>query len=143
MAVSSKAVVVGGLADVLLSSVLGVPFSMYVMWSRGLIGLPQSEMAPALLSAVHNSPGLFAIQIVIGVGCSVLGGYIAARIARSSVILNGVLASWLCVAIGIYSVASGEESQALAVHLLLIAITPIAYLVGARIYMQSRQAARA
>jgi hypothetical protein len=143
MALSPKAVVLGGVTDLVLSGLLGIPFTIYVMRFQHLLSLPKEQLSQATISAVHGSTILFSIQLVIGLACSVVGGYVAARIARSSFILNGVLAAWLCVGIGVYSMVSGKYQGSPVVHLLLIGITPFAYLVGARLRTSSMREPRA
>src|SRR4051812_13143051 len=98
-AVFPKAIIVGGITDVGLSMLLGIPFSIYVASSRGLRELPARQMSTAIITAVQSSVGLSALQFAIGFSCSVLGGYVAATIAKRNELLNGLLASWLCVGI--------------------------------------------
>ena len=140
--VSVKAVLIGGVADVVFSTVLGIPLGIYVMTSRGILRLPKEQMQAAVESAIHASMGLFAIQLLIGLGCSVLGGYIAARIAKHDELLNGVLASWLCLALGIYSLAAGNRSVPVILGLLLIAITPACYWLGSYLRLLSVRASK-
>lgn len=136
MAVSPKAIVIGGVTDVVLSGLLGIPFALYVMWSNGLLRLPKEQLSQATVSAVHGSAALMTAQIAIGLACSAVGGYVAARVAQASHVLNGVLASWLCVGIGVYTLAFGRGDGAPATHLLMIGATPIAYYLGARLCMR-------
>lgn len=131
MKFSIKGVVIGGVADVVLSGLLGIPFTIYVIANMGLSSQPKDQLSAAVIGAIHNSPGLYAIQLFIGLVSSVIGGYIAARIAKRDEFMNGVLASWLCVGIGVYSLVTGKDSQPLPVHLGLIAITPLCYVLGA------------
>jgi hypothetical protein len=141
--VSVKAVLIGGITDVVLSAILGIPLGIYVMASRGIFGLPKEQMQAATVSAIHGSAGLYAIQLIIGLGCSVLGGYVAARIAKHDELLNGIVASWLCVAFGIYSLAAGKSSEPVVLVLLLIAVTPACYLLGSYFRLRSVRASGA
>jgi hypothetical protein len=92
---------------------------------------------------MHANPGLFAAQLGIGYACSIAGGFIAAWIAKERRLLNGVLASWLCVGLGVYSLVSGKVSESLQLTLVLIALTPFAYAFGAwiKIGMSRRRSA--
>ncbi len=50
--------------------------------------------------------------------------------AKHDELLNGVLSSFLCTAIGIYSVMSGKESESLIVQVFLLAAAPVFALLG-------------
>ena len=137
MRISIKSITVGALADIVLSGVLGIPLVIYAI--RGTSPLPRDQIGPAITHAIHMNPWLHSLQLTIGVGCSVFGGYIAARLTKSDPILNGVLASWLCVAIGLFSLISGKAAEtSTTAHVALIAVTPLAYWVGAYICAASR-----
>jgi hypothetical protein len=129
--ISALAIVVGGVCDVVLSGILGVPLVIYTVSSRGLAHIPKDQLQAAVTAAIHGAPVLYAAQLGIGFGCSALGGFIAASIAKQRRALNGILASWLCIGVGVYSLASGHSGEALPNHLVLIAITPLCYLAGA------------
>jgi hypothetical protein len=51
--------------------------------------------------------------MALGCLCSVLGGYVAARIAKHDLLLNGALSSFLCLASGLYAIffARHEDIQ--------------------------------
>jgi hypothetical protein len=136
---SFLAVLIGGVSDVLLSSVLGIGLTAYVIVARGLAQVPKNELQSTLVAAIHGTPALYAIQLVIGFGCSVLGGFIAASIAKQRKLLNGVLASWLCVGIGIFSQIPKFGVKALVIQVVLIALTPLCYLLGAYIKITMRR----
>ncbi|MCG2641381.1 hypothetical protein ACFPFP_18750 [Bradyrhizobium sp. GCM10023182] len=71
--------------------------------------------------------------------CSVLGGYVSARIARHDEVLNGALASILCVGLGIYAAARGTGH--LWLDILYLPLGPALAALGG--YLRSRQAATA
>ena len=132
--VSFRGVVVGGIVDVVASGLLGVPLVIYVMLKHDLLHSPPSSAA--ITSALHAS-GLYGLQLAIGLSCSVLGGYIAASIAKHDELLNGLLSSFLCTALGAYSVFSGKASESPRTQtLLLIASPAFAFLGG---YLRQRQ----
>jgi len=122
-AVFPKAIIVGGVTDVVLSMLLGIPLSKYIVSSLGL-------------AAAHASAGLSLVQFTIGFFCSVLGGYIAATIAKRNELLNGVLASWLCLGLGIYSIVSGGVGALRWWYLLEFVTTPLSYLAGAYLWLR-------
>jgi hypothetical protein len=73
---------------------------------------------------------LYGLQLTIGLGCSALGGYVAAWIAKHDELLNGLLSSFLCTAIGLYSVFSGKDSQSVLVQIILLAAAPAFAFLG-------------
>jgi peptidoglycan/LPS O-acetylase OafA/YrhL len=93
--------------------------------------MPRDQLQGALVSSIHGNPGIYAAQFTIGFGCSILGGLIAASIAKERRILNGVLASWLCVGIGVYALAAGKGAEPWPMHVALILLTPVCYALGA------------
>lgn len=143
MKISLKGVVGGGVTDVVLSGLLGIPLSIYVIASSGLSQAPKDQLGIAVVRAIHSSAGLFAAQLLIGLSCSVIGGYVAARLAKQDEVLNGLLASWLCVGIGVYSLASGKSAEPLLLHLALIAVTPVCYWAGAFLRVRGLRAVTA
>jgi hypothetical protein len=129
--ISLLAIILGGVSDVVLSTILGVPLVIYTISTHGLHALPKSQLQSAVTSAIHSDLLLYAAQLAIGTGCSVLGGVIAAAIAKERRVVNGVLAAWLCVGIGAYSLVSGSDTTSPATHIALVITTPIWYLLGA------------
>jgi hypothetical protein len=112
--VSVAGVVVGGITDVFASSVLALPIVIYL----------QIKGFAAIASAIHSGGWLYWLQLAIGLGCSGLGGYVAAWIAKHDELLNGLLSSFLCTAIGLYSVLLGKDSQSLLAQILLLSAAP-------------------
>jgi hypothetical protein len=138
--ISIRAIVIGGISDIVLSNLFGIPLAIYVIASGGLGHLPKDQLQGALVSTMHRNPGLFAAQLAIGYGCSIAGGFIASWIAKDRKLLNGVLASWLCVGVGVYSLVTGKLSEPLPLTLLMIALTPVSYVLGA--WLRTRMARR-
>ena len=136
--VSIKAFLIGGIVDVVSSALLGIPLIILAIAIKGLPAVSREQVGPALVRVIHGSALLYSIQLLIGFGCSVLGGYVAGRIAKHDHILNGLLASGVCMAIGVYSIAKGKSVDPLAVQLvLLLIVTPGAGILGG--YLASRQ----
>jgi hypothetical protein len=126
--VSIIPVVIGGITDVVSTSILALPVTIYVMVKHDLF---HSATGPtALPSLIRSSGWLYGLQLGIGLGCSALGGYVAARLAKHDELLNGLLSSFLCTAIGIYSVMSGKGSESLIVQIFLFAAAPVFALLG-------------
>jgi hypothetical protein len=139
--VSIKGVVVGGIADVVTTNILFIPLLAFAAKSIDLAHTPKEQGQAALMSALHTSPGLFPAQILVGVGCSVFGGWLAARLAKRAALLNGALSSWLCLLFGVYGLVSGKVSGSFLLQLADFITAPIAGLVGG--YLRHRQVTRA
>jgi hypothetical protein len=123
--VSIPGVAVGGVVDILASNALSVPLAVYLASKINLNQVPENQIPDQMLGLLHANPGLYALQLLIGVACTVLGGYVAALIARREQVLNGALASFLCVAFGVYAIVSGKSADPTAIQVSLIVLSPI------------------
>lgn len=130
---SFKAIIVGGVTDIVATNLLNIPVVAYV--KRQLHSAKRSgvSVTDAVERAIHANVGLHGLETIIGLACSVLGGYVAARIAKRDMMLNAALASWLCVGIGIYSLVTGRPSESRYLTCAVIAVTPVCYVAGARL----------
>jgi hypothetical protein len=126
--VSFVGVVIGGVTDVVASSLFGVPLVIYMIVKYDLLHAPKGSAEIA--SSIHSNAWLYGLQLTIGLGCSVLGGYVAAWIAKHDELLNGLLSSFLCIAIGIYSVFSGKDSQSVLLQIALLTAAPVFAFLG-------------
>ncbi len=98
---SIKGIFLGGILDVGMSMLLNTIFILF--WTMQFIGaFKGAELAAKISEVVANTPAIFAGTFVIGSLCSILGGYVSARIAKQHEVLNGALSSWLCIALGVY-----------------------------------------
>jgi fructose-specific phosphotransferase system IIC component len=137
--VSVKGVLIGGVVDVVTSVVLDFPFAFYIMSKLDLSRVPKNQIGARITAALHGNLPLYVGQLLLGLACSVLGGYIAARLAKRDELLNGLLSSWLCVALGVYSMASGKDSNALWVQVFLLVASPACALLGGALMRRQRQ----
>lgn len=128
--VSFKGVIIGSITDIVSSNILAVSLIIYVTFTRQLAAIPKDQIPNALQQILQNDPILFSIQFSVGAMCSVLGGYVAARIARKFELLNGALASFLCVGIGMYALISGAMSVPLWRQLLGFVVSPALATLG-------------
>lgn len=122
---SIKGVVIGSVTDILATNIVTLPLVIYVMVTRNLSSLPSEQMSNALMHALRNDPALFSIQVLLGSLCSILGGYVAARIAKRSEVLNGTLACFLCVGSGIYGLLFGAMAIPLWQHIAGFIASPV------------------
>jgi hypothetical protein len=137
--ISIPGVLIGGITDVVSSSILGVPLVIYVTVKFDLLNSPRGH---DITSMIHATPWLYGLQLAIGLGCSVLGGYVAAWIAKHDELLNGLLSSFLCTAIGLYSILLGKDSQSLLAQILLLAAAPAFAFLGGYLRQTQKRISR-
>ena len=135
--ISTKGVLIGGLIDVVSSFLVGLPFAIYAVLKVDLAHTPKDQIAAATTAVLNTHPGIYASQIGMGLACSILGGYISARLAKHDEILNGALSSWLCVLIGIFTITFGKDSHSFAMQALMLVASPAFALGGG--YLSSIQ----
>jgi len=135
--ISLKGVVVGGIVDVASSSLLGIPLAVYALSKVDVAHTPKEQLGSAIAAVSHATPWLYGAQLLVGLACSVLGGYVAAWLAKHDELLNGTLSAFLCLASGIYSIASGKDSNAHWVQVLILFGAPLSGFVGG--YLRVRQ----
>jgi hypothetical protein len=122
--ISAPAVLVGGLADVVTTFILELPLAVYMVVRFDLAHAPKGSQQSSMAAVMHSHPFLYSVQLLIGIGCSVLGGYVAGWLAKHDERLNGLLSSYLCILMGIYSIAVGKSGLPLWAHAILLAVSP-------------------
>jgi uncharacterized membrane protein YfcA len=137
--VSVKGVLIGGIVDVVASVVLGLPFAIFAMSQVDLSSTPTAQASTAVTAAIHGNVPLYVGQLLVGLACSVLGGYVAAWLAKHDESLNGGLSSLLCVALGIYTVATGKDSNPHWLQILLLVASPLMALLGGDLMRRLRR----
>ena len=113
--VSIKAVVVGGIVDVvatMLCMLIAVIFLVNRLLAHGTAVTGGPIIAPP--AATHA-----VLTVVAGI-CSLFGGYVAGRIAKHHELLNGALSSYLSIMFGLALLPFDQGPS--AVRNLLIAI---------------------
>jgi putative membrane protein (TIGR04086 family) len=135
--VSVKGVVVGGVLDIILSMILGIPLVICALATAKLAGTPPDQLGRALAASIHARPLLYGTQLLIGVVTTVFGGYVAAWIAKHDEILNGLLSALVCVAVGVISLVSGIQHETVVMQVVLFALTFASGALGG--YLRSRK----
>lgn len=115
--ISLKGVAIGNVADIVSTNIIGALLAALVLVSSAPSGLADSSAAAQVLMA---SSFYRVSAFILGALCSVLGGYVSARIARHDDVLNGALSSILCIGFGIYALFSGNAAGDLGSHLALL-----------------------
>ena len=133
--VSFKGVAIGNVVDIVATNVVMLPIVIYLMASAKT---GADHGADSVAAALKTSQVFLAASTLLGGFCSILGGYVSARIARHDEVLNGTLSAILCAGFGIYVIVNGTG------HLWLNLLDlPLSFALGALGgYLRSRQMAR-
>jgi hypothetical protein len=135
--ISFKGVAIGNIVDIVSTNVVVLPVVVYVLFSAG----SPPDIAAASAKEILKGNSLFVVaSSILGGLCSVLGGYVSARIAKHDEVLNGALSSILCVGSGVYTVISLSSAGPLWLHLAFLPLSPALGALGG--YLRSRQNAR-
>jgi hypothetical protein len=102
--ISLKGVAIGNIADIVATYVVMLPLIIYIVVSSGL---PPAEI-------LKESTVFYVSYAILGGICSVLGGYVSARIAKHDELLNGALSSILCVGGGMYAGSAAARGRFMA-----------------------------
>lgn len=138
--VSIKGVLVGGIVDVVGTVVLGMPFAVFAIARDFFVHVPADRTGHAIQPAAKGAIGLYIGLLLVGMLCSVIGGFVAARLARHDELLNGALSAFLCVSQGIYSLASGKDSHPLLLQVLMFVSSPALGLLGGYLRLKQTRA---
>ena len=136
--VSIVGIVVGGIADVGLSIFLSLPLSIYAVMVAAASHTPKQQV-PQTATAFMHRPSILISAMVIGFACSMFGGYLSAFIARRDEILNGGFAAFLCVGLGIWSIATHLSSDPLWMQILLLIASPIVSCAGGYLRLKQKR----
>ncbi|HLG85195.1 MAG TPA: hypothetical protein VKY22_29715 [Bradyrhizobium sp.] len=134
--ISLKGVAVGNIVDIVSSSIVGFLVAIYVLMSSAA---SVKDMDAANQFVLASGVFWFWSTILGSLG-SVLGGYIAARIARQDDVLNGALSSILCVGVTVYALVSGGAAGHEALYLVSLPLSPALTAFGG--YLSARQRGR-
>jgi hypothetical protein len=123
--VSVKGVLVGAVVDILATNIVMVPLLAVASVKLGVARLPKAEQTAAMMSALQPGSSYYVWALLLGSACSILGGYVAARIAKRSEVLNGALSAILCIAFGLYAFAKGIGGASPSTHVLFLVLSPV------------------
>ena len=127
---SVRSIIAGGLIGVFASSFLGAVSVVLVLLLLRLAHVPDDHVSSATSAIVHGSPLFAGAQALIGAACALLGGYIAARLARHAERLNGALSSAFSLISLVASIALGHDPERLMLQILMIPVTVLAAVGG-------------
>lgn len=123
-------VLVGGVTNIAAANLLNFPIGVYVMTTTGVLDLPSAVRKAVYLDALHANPALFALSLMTWALTSILGGYVAARIARENEIIVGALSSWTCIALAANSLVQGLSGQPMWQFLVWLPGSPVLGALG-------------
>jgi len=120
--ISLKAAVIGGLVEFALTVLVAFLFSVALLLPR--LG-KLMESAATVGAEVGQSWTYQASAWVIGSISSVVGGYVAARIAGHDEIANGAASAWLSIAFNVWQWAFPPDTTALVYSITMIVAAPL------------------
>ncbi|OGG44151.1 hypothetical protein A2841_00395 [Candidatus Kaiserbacteria bacterium RIFCSPHIGHO2_01_FULL_48_10] len=136
--ISWKAIIIGAVIDVVGTNVASIFFFSYIITQYSLSSLPSEQYVAKIQEIILHNPVLFGISFLIGAGFSVLGGYVAAWIAKRNELLNGALSSFLCVLSGLAGLFMAlNPSVPIILEILSIPLSPALGFLGG--YIRKRQ----
>jgi hypothetical protein len=98
------------MADFLTTNVLFLPIMLVAWLKLDASQLAGPERSAALLHLIATTPLLHVAKLGSGLASSVLGGYVAARIAKRHDVLHGALSAWLGVTLTSYDMVKRSGS---------------------------------
>lgn len=137
--VSLVGILVGGICDIATSNIVAIPIMLVeAVYLR--MHSPEVDQTKALVAALHSSPAVRTSLIIAGSSCSILAGYVAARIAKRAELLNGALSASIGAALGILSLATGHSTDPITQQIAAIVASPLLGAIGG--YLCARRASR-
>jgi hypothetical protein len=121
--ISILGVVVGAVVDIVATNIVTIPLVVFIAYKLAKSGLSPEQVQAAIIDAMRTDTTYFTIGMLLGSLCSILGGYISAKIAKKSELLNGGLASFLCIGSGICSWAFVNSPYPWWYHVLAILLS--------------------
>jgi uncharacterized membrane protein len=131
--ISFKGAITGAVVDVVGTNIWLFGVVGYLIIKHQLYALPPGEQVNELYR-LYGDPTIKALNTIVGVGFSIIGGYLAARIAGHHERLNGALSSFLCVALSLFTIGSFSISWVIGV-----AGSPILGLLGGYLRLWQRR----
>jgi hypothetical protein len=106
--ISFKGVIIGAVTNVAGTGIWGMILGVYLAAKYQLYTLSYAEQMRHVQDLLLQDSTMMILNTAIGGGFSVLGGYIAARIAKHNELLNGTLSSFLCVLFVILAIGTSS-----------------------------------
>src|SRR3954466_11860392 len=133
-----KAIWIGLVVDIGGSLIGTVLLALVYAAALGAAGVKHEDIA-ATLQASNGDSWFFYAEILVGLGFSVLGGYVCARIARRVELKLGAILAALSAISGL-AIAGDEQQLGTLLSLTLLGIGAV--LVGARLGLAKNRTGR-
>src|SRR4051812_1419977 len=95
-----KAIIVGNLLDIIGTNVATVAVALAMKFFGKIF---ESQLSGAMFESFNEPFRHKFIFQAVGVGCSILGGYVAAKIAKEKELLYGASSAIICTSLGVYA----------------------------------------
>jgi hypothetical protein len=135
--ISVKGVLIGNIADIISAYAVFVPLAIYIEVSSTSEFVLESDLISEILK---GSTVFLVASNMVGVISSVLGGYVAARIAKHDEMLNGSLSSILSIGTAVYTLMTGSAADQLWQTVAWLPLSPALATLGG--LLRARQTAR-
>jgi hypothetical protein len=124
--VSPKAVILGATVDIVATNVAMLPVATFVLirLAQGAGAATPAQQQAALTAAFTENPTLYLTGMVLGCAASVLGGWVAARVALRAEVLNGALSALACMAFGVYGLIAHPGMASPLEHAAFFVLSP-------------------
>lgn len=134
--------ILGAIVNIVGTNVWGMIAMIIIIASYQLTTLAPSEMTARVLQILQNDPIFFSANLIVGSLFSILGGYLAAWIAKHDEVLNGGLSSFLCVFSTIYAffTISSMDTSTLVLGVLSLPANVLLSMLGG--YFRLKQKAK-
>jgi len=132
MRINLKAVLIGCLVDWLGTLAFGLAFVMGTGFMATLRGVSPKETELALTEWYHSLFGM-GFSLLCGLGFTLLGGFVAAKIAKSGNLLNSALVGVLGILMGLiltFELSPNSEIPKAISFLFISASIPVSILGG-------------
>lgn len=130
-----KGITIGGMVDIVGSVAMGIPLAVIAAIQVNLPAVPPSDQARVLGEAMQR-PGYTFASLLLGSLFSVVGGYVAARIARRYEVLNGALSALPCMIFGLWGAINGMVPAPWWQHVLFFLLSPMLGAAGGRLWLR-------
>ena len=124
---SVKGVLIGGVVDIVSTNLFAIPVVTVAVFSIAR-STPSAATHQAALMTLIATPPYKVATFVTGASASILGGYVAAWLAKHDELLNGAFSAYLCVALGLIGMVTVTASP--ADRLLELAMMPLSPALG-------------
>lgn len=130
--ISIPGVVIGATTDIVATNLLALPLVLPIVGQLGAHAT-QAQQRAALTDAFTNSPSTYLTGMALGSLASILGGWVAARLARRAELLNGALSAIACVGLGVYGAIEYPHAASLWEHAAFFVLSPALGALGGTI----------